>query len=152
MNVSGASLFWVTAVMLLALAAPTSQVYAHEGAPISGVVIDPLCYVQYGGPSEDSKRYGDYVDCTKRGIGAGHPMVLKVEDEYYYIVDMGFQPMNSMLAPFVAKSITVHGHLLNADKVHVIAIEHLVTDKDKDEDQEPGAKAKPPAAPQNKLN
>ena len=71
---------------------------AHEGPPVSGRVVDLLCYVEYGGPAdESSKRFGEYKDCVQRSAGANHPLALKIEGDYYLAVDMGFQPMNSRL-------------------------------------------------------
>ena len=105
--------------------------FAHEGPPISGKVVDLFCYVQYGGPSDEAdKRFGEYKDCVQRNAGANHPLALKIEGDYYLAVDMGFQPMNSRLIPLIGQQITVHGHKLSADGVHVLAIEHLVDEQD----------------------
>ena len=106
--------------------------WSHEGPPIVGTVIDTLCYVEYGGPADvASEPFKRYLECSKRGVNSGHPVALKIDGQYYLVVDMRFQSMNTTLAPFMGQQITVHGTLLDADNLHVIAIEHLVDEHDK---------------------
>ena len=100
--------------------------WAHNVPPRTGTVTDVLCYVEYNGPTDpSSKAYKQYLECAKRGIPAGHPVALKIDGQYYLVVDVRFQAMNATFVPLVGQQVTVQGHLLEADGLHVIAVERL---------------------------
>jgi len=105
-----------------------SPVIAHEGREhgekdelasgetkkISGEVIDMACYVDHNATGEK------HTDCAKKCITSGVPVGLKADDGKTYLLIGEQKPLNSELAQYAAKKITVEGKVASRDGVNMI--------------------------------
>jgi hypothetical protein len=105
-----------------------SPVIAHEGhehgekdelasgetKKISGEVIDMACYVDHNATGEK------HTDCAKKCITSGLPVGLKADDGKTYLLIGEHKPLNSELAQYAAKKITVEGKVTSRDGVNMI--------------------------------
>jgi hypothetical protein len=105
-----------------------SPVIAHEGhehgqkdelasgetKKITGEVIDMACYVDHNATGEK------HADCAKKCITSGLPVGLKADDGKTYLLIGEHKPLNSELAQYAAKKITVEGKFTSRDGVNMI--------------------------------
>jgi hypothetical protein len=97
-----------------------SPVIAHEGhehgetKKITGEVIDMACYVDHNATGEK------HADCAKKCIASGLPVGLKADDGKTYLLIGEHKPLNSELAEYAAKKITVEGKITSRDGVNMI--------------------------------
>src|SRR5438477_11249319 len=105
-----------------------SPVIAHEGHKhgekdgfasgetnkISSEVIDMACYVDHNATGEK------HTDCAKKCITSGIPVGLKADDGKTYLLIGEHKPLNSELAQYAAKTITVKGKLSSRDGINMI--------------------------------
>ena len=105
-----------------------SPVIAHEGhehgnkdelasgetKKITGEVIDMACYVDHGATGEK------HTDCAKKCITSGLPVGLKADDGKTYLLIGEHKPLNTELAQYAAKKITVEGKVTSRDGVNMI--------------------------------
>jgi hypothetical protein len=98
-------------------------VRAHEGEDhgakseektIKGEVVDMACYVDHGATGEK------HADCAKKCIGMGLPVGLKAEDGKTYLLVGEHKPMNTELAEYAGKTITVKGKVTSRDSVNMV--------------------------------
>lgn len=118
---------------LLAIAASAlmaaSAIIAHEGedhgkkkedlAPgetkkITGEVVDMACYLDHNATGEK------HADCAKKCITSGLPVGLKADDGKTYLLIGEHAPLNSELAQYAAKKITVEGKIVSRDGIYMI--------------------------------
>ena len=117
---------------ILAIAAATlftaSRLIAHEGhehdqkeelasgetKKITGEVVDMACYVDHNATGEK------HADCAKRCITSGLPVGLKADDGKTYLLIGEHKPLNSELAQYAAKKITVEGKIVSRDGIYMI--------------------------------
>ena len=85
-----------------------------ETQKISGEVIDMACYVDHGAMGEK------HADCSKKCIASGLPVGLKADDGKTYLLIGEHKPMNSELAEYAAKKITVEGKVVSRDGLNLI--------------------------------
>ncbi|MDQ6654938.1 MAG: hypothetical protein M3Y80_03895 [Verrucomicrobiota bacterium] len=117
------TLVGTAAIALLA----ASSVLAHEGddhkkdgmaagetKKITGEVVDMACYVDHGATGEK------HADCAKKCITSGLPVGLKAADGKTYLLIGDHTPMNSDLAQYAAKTITVEGKVVSRDGMNMI--------------------------------
>src|SRR5207248_4517011 len=104
-----------------------SPVIAHEGhehgekdelasgetKKISGEVIDTACYVDHNATDK-------HAGCAKKCITSGLPVGLKADDGKTYLLIGEHKPLNSELAQYAAKKITVEGKVTSRDGVNMI--------------------------------
>jgi hypothetical protein len=115
-------LFGVAIAALFAL----SPVVAHEGhddkeklatgetKKITGEVVDMACYLDHNATGEK------HADCAKRCITSGLPVGLKADDGRTYLLIGEHKPLNSELAEYAAKKITVEGKVVSRDGIYMI--------------------------------
>ena len=103
-----------------------SPLVAHEGhddkenlatgetKKISGEVVDMACYVDHNATGEK------HADCAKKCITSGLPVGLKADDGKTYLLIGEHKPLNSELAEYAAKKITVEGKVASRDGIYMI--------------------------------
>jgi len=101
--------------------------WAHEGeehggneATIKGEVIDMACYVDHEATGQK------HADCAKKCIESGLPVGLKADDGKIYLIIGDHKPMNSELAAYAAKTISVKGKVTTRDGVNMIENAEIV--------------------------
>jgi type 1 fimbria pilin len=115
-------LLGIAAVAVLA----ASPLVAHEGhddkeglatgetKKITGEVVDMACYVDHNATGEK------HADCAKRCITSGLPVGLKADDGKTYLLIGEHKSLNSELAEYAAKKITVEGKIVSRDGIYMI--------------------------------
>ena len=119
-----------TTKLLLAIAAAAlfmgSTLVAHEGhddkenlaagetKKITGEIIDMACYIDHNATGEK------HTDCAKKCITSGLPVGLKADDGKTYLLIGEHKPLNSELAQYAAKKITVEGKVAQRDGLYLI--------------------------------
>src|SRR5438309_3911789 len=105
-----------------------SPVIAHEGhehgekdelasgetKKISGEVIDMACYIDHNATGDK------HAGCAKKCITSGLPLGLKADDGKTYLLIGEHKPLNTELAQYAAKKITVEGKVTSRDGVNMI--------------------------------
>jgi len=118
---------------LIAIAAAAlfaaSPVIAHEGhkhqgkeavgeqkqeVTVKGEVLDMACYIDHNATGEK------HIDCAKKCINSGLPVGIKSADGKTYLLIGEHKPLNSELAEYAGKSITVKGKLSSRDGINMI--------------------------------
>lgn len=101
-------------------------VIAHEGhedgdakgagkeVTVKGEVLDMACYIDHNATG------AKHADCAKKCITSGLPVGIKGTDGKTYLLIGEHKPMNSELAEYAAKTITVKGKLSSRDGVNMI--------------------------------
>jgi hypothetical protein len=119
-----------TIKVILAIAAAAlftgSTLVAHEGhddkenlaagetKKITGEVIDLACYIDHNATGEK------HTACAKTCITSGLPVGLKADDGKTYLLIGEHKPLNSELAQYAAKTITVEGKVAQRDGIYLI--------------------------------
>ena len=87
---------------------------------LTGEVVDLVCYTDSGasGPG--------HADCAKVCINAGLPVGLKAKDGKTYLLVGEHKPLNSELAPYAAKTITLRGKLVGRDGISLLENAEIV--------------------------
>jgi hypothetical protein len=80
-----------------------------NGTTVKGEVVDLVCYTDSGA------RGPDHADCAKVCINAGLPVGLRAEDGKVYMLVGEHKPLNSTLAQYAAKTVTMRGKLVSRD-------------------------------------
>jgi hypothetical protein len=119
------SLLGIAAASLFA----ASALLAHEGEDhgkkkedlasgetrkITGEVLDMACYIDHNASGEK------HTDCAKKCIESGLPVGIKGDDGKTYLLIGEHKPMNSELAQYAAKKITVEGKVVSRDGFNMI--------------------------------
>ena len=87
---------------------------------VKGEVVDMACYI-------DHKATGaEHADCAKTCITSGLPVGLKGQDGKTYLLIGEHKPLNSMLAQYAAKTITVKGKVVSRDGFNMIENAEIV--------------------------
>lgn len=109
------------AVLLSAIPAIAHEGHDHDTGDkeakeitVTGEVVDMACYIDHNatGPK--------HADCAKRCIASGLPVGIRTDDGKTYLLIGEHKPMNSELAEYAAKKITVHGKLSTRDGFNMI--------------------------------
>jgi hypothetical protein len=85
-----------------------------ETKKITGEVLDMACYIDHNATGEG------HTDCAKKCIESGLPVGIKGDDGKTYLLIGEHKPMNSELAQYAAKKITVEGKVASRDGVNMI--------------------------------
>jgi hypothetical protein len=85
-----------------------------ETKKITGEVVDMACYVDHNAIGEK------HADCAKKCITGGLPVGLKADDGKTYLLIGEHKPLNSELAEYAAKKITVEGKVVSRDGINMI--------------------------------
>ncbi|HTS19157.1 MAG TPA: hypothetical protein VMP11_16395 [Verrucomicrobiae bacterium] len=107
-------LVWSAAVMVGAFVAVWSVRAADETVTVKGEVLDMACYLDHGAHGEK------HAQCAATCISSGLPVGIKGEDGKVYLLIGEHKPLNSELAPYAAKTITVKGKLVSRDGINMI--------------------------------
>ena len=106
-----------------------SPIIAHEGhehqgkeavgenkqeVTVRGEVLDMACYLDHNATGEK------HADCAKKCINSGLPVGIKGDDGKTYLLIGEHKPLNSDLAQYAAKTITVKGKLSSRDGINMI--------------------------------
>jgi hypothetical protein len=94
--------------------APQAAAASSDNATVKGEVIDLICYVDHGATGEK------HAACAKTCIESGLPVGIKAEDGKTYVLVGDHKPMNSELAQYAAKTITVKGKVASRDGINLI--------------------------------
>jgi hypothetical protein len=87
---------------------------AGETKKISGEVVDMACYIDHNATGEK------HADCAKKCITSGLPVGLKADDGKTYLLIGEHMPLNTELAEYAAKKITVEGKVVSRDGINMI--------------------------------
>lgn len=91
-----------------------------DNVTITGEVVDLVCYTDSGasGPG--------HADCAKVCITSGLPVGLKAQDGKTYVVVGDHKPLNSELAPYAARTITMKGKVVSRDGINLLENAEIV--------------------------
>lgn len=107
-------LLWSVAVAVAAFVAVSSARAADETVTVKGEVLDMACYLDHGAHGEK------HAQCAATCISSGLPVGIKGEDGKVYLLIGEHKPLNSELAQYAAKTITVKGKLVSRDGINMI--------------------------------
>jgi type 1 fimbria pilin len=107
-------LLWSVAVAVAAFVAVGSVQAADETVTVKGEVLDMACYLDHGAHGEK------HAECAATCIKSGLPVGIKGEDGKVYLLIGEHKPLNSELAQYAAKTITVKGKLVSRDGINMI--------------------------------
>lgn len=85
-----------------------------ETKKVTGEVVDMACYIDHNATGEK------HADCAKKCITSNLPVGLKGDDGKTYLLIGEHKPLNSELAQYAAKKITVEGKIVSRDGVYMI--------------------------------
>ncbi len=98
--------------------------HAHETmskeVTVKGEVLDMACYLDHGASGEK------HAECAKMCISSGLPVGIKGTDGKTYLLIGEHKPLNSVLAEYAGKTITVKGKLASRDGINMIANAEIV--------------------------
>ena len=99
----------------------TAQVRADDSEKtIKGEVIDVACYTDHGASGEK------HAACAKTCIASGLPVGIKDASGKVYIVIGDHKPLNSELADYAAKTVTMKGKVVERGGVTLLENAELV--------------------------
>ena len=124
-----------TVAIVSVLAISAACAFAHEGeeheghehaaAPatvtVTGEVLDMACYLDHGATG------AKHADCAKTCLESGLPAGIKGQDGKVYLLIGEHKPINALLAPLAAKTITVRGKAVSRDGVNMIENVEIVS-------------------------
>jgi hypothetical protein len=90
------------------------DVASGETKKVTGEVLDMACYVDHNATGEK------HADCAKKCIASGLPVGIKGDDGKTYLLIGEHKPLNSELAQYAAKKITVEGKVTSRDGINMI--------------------------------
>jgi hypothetical protein len=82
---------------------------------VKGEVLDMACYLDHGASGEK------HAECAKMCISSGLPVGIKGTDGKTYLLIGEHKPLNSVLAEYAGKMITVKGKLVSRDGINMIS-------------------------------
>jgi hypothetical protein len=92
----------------------------EDSTTVKGEVVDLACYTDSGAQGADR------ADCAKVCINAGLPVGLKAEDGKVYMLVGEHKPLNSILAQYAAKTVTMRGKLVSRDGINMLENAEIV--------------------------
>ena len=110
-------------IALVATSTLTSLSQAADskgGTTVKGEVLDLACYTDHGASGEK------HAKCGGKCIASGLPVGIKGEDGKVYIVIGDHKPINSELAPYAGKVVTLKGDAVSKDGINLLANAELV--------------------------
>ena len=81
---------------------------------VKGEVLDMACYLDHGAHGEK------HAQCAAKCIESGLPVGIKGDDGKTYLLIGDHKPLNSTLAEYAGKTITVKGKLTSRDGINMI--------------------------------
>jgi hypothetical protein len=112
------------AAMLAAYPVIAHEGHEHQGkeavgdnkqeVTVKGEVLDMACYLDHNATGEK------HIACAKKCIESGLPAAIKADDGKTYLLIGEHKPLNSELAQYAGKTITVKGKLSSRDGINMI--------------------------------
>lgn len=87
---------------------------ADNTVTVKGEVLDMACYLDHGAHGEK------HAQCAATCISSGLPVGIKGEDGKTYLLIGEHKPLNSELAQYAGKTITVKGKFVTRDGINMI--------------------------------
>ncbi len=87
---------------------------------VKGEIVDMACYIDHNATG------AKHSDCAKTCITSGLPVGIKGEDGMTYLLIGEHKPMNSVLAQYAAKTVTVRGKAASRDGFNMIENAEIV--------------------------
>jgi type 1 fimbria pilin len=87
---------------------------ADSTVTVKGEVLDMACYLDHGAHGEK------HAQCAATCIESGLPVGIKGEDGKTYLLIGEHKPLNSTLAQYAGKTITVKGKFVSRDGINMI--------------------------------
>jgi len=113
---SGLCLFAVSSLLVRADDKPADQTVS-----IKGEVLDMACYTDHGAQGEK------HAACAQKCIASGLPVGIKSSDDgKVYLVIGQHKPLNSELAEYGGKTVTLKGKLVSRDGINMLENAELV--------------------------
>ena len=81
---------------------------------VKGEVLDMACYLDHGAQG------AGHAGCAEKCISSGLPVGLKTADGQVYLLIGEHKPLNDQLASYAAKTVTIHGKLVERDGIKLI--------------------------------
>ena len=81
---------------------------------VKGEVLDMACYLDHGAHGEK------HAQCAATCISSGLPVGIKSDDGKVYLLIGEHKPLNSELAQYAGKTITIKGKLASRDGINMI--------------------------------
>jgi len=107
-------MLWSVIVAAAGFIAVRSVQAADETVIVKGEVLDMACYLDHGAHGEK------HAQCAAKCIKSGLPVGIKGEDGKTYLLIGDHKPLNSTLAQYAGKTITVKGKLASRDGINMI--------------------------------
>ena len=104
------SSIWMSQVML----AHDGGSGKREATTVKGEIVDLMCYLGHGPKGVDHAR------SAKRCIRSGGPVGLLSTDGILYLVIGNHKPVNSELAKYAGKTITLRGNIASRDGMNLL--------------------------------
>jgi len=114
------SLAVATALAASSVLAHDEGVSATDEITVTGEVVDMVCYIDHGGSG------AKHADCAKECISMGLPVGINASDGKTYLLVGEHKPINAILAPLAAKTITVKGKAVSRDGFNMIENAEIV--------------------------
>ena len=94
---------------------------ADNTISVTGEILDMACYTDHGA-------HGDkHAGCAQKCIASGLPVGIKsAADGKVYLVIGAHKPMNSELADYAAKTITLKGKAVSRDGINMLENAEIV--------------------------
>ena len=108
------SVLWSVVAGLTLFVAVWGVRAADEAATVKGEVLDMACYLDHGAHGEK------HAGCAAKCIESGLPVGIKGEDGKTYLLIGEHKPLNSELAQYAGKTITVQGKIVTRDGINMI--------------------------------
>jgi len=99
-------------------AAPAAA--SNAATTLKGEIVDMACYMDHSAQGEK------HAGCAKTCISAGLPVGLKAANGKTYFVIGDHKPMNSELADYAGKTITLKGKVVSRDGFNMIENAEIV--------------------------
>jgi hypothetical protein len=104
----------VALVLTAALLPSVPLAWADDAKSVTGEVVDLMCYLDHGAKGEK------HAGCAEKCIKSGGPVGLLTKDDQLYLVIGEHEPMNSQLAPYAAKTVTLTGKIVERNGMKMI--------------------------------
>jgi hypothetical protein len=110
----------IVAIVMAVVGAGTVTLWSARAADeakdvtVKGEVLDMACYLDHGASGEK------HAECAQTCISSGLPVGLKGTDGKTYLLIGEHKTLNSELAPYAGKTISVKGKLVSRDGINMI--------------------------------
>ncbi len=93
---------------------------ADATVTVKGEVLDMACYIDHGAHGEK------HAQCAATCIESGLPVGIKGDDGKTYLLIGEHKPLNTTLAQYAGKTITVKGKFTSRDGINMISNAEIV--------------------------